>query len=118
MATPNTPPITNANSELYSVPQICGRTPNWFVCTSQVVELTNVGQYLKIAGTALPPISHKMYSNNIIVSQAKANARPRNKRSKNKSNEDGGEDIDLSESASGSSRSDAIKYQLTFFSVF
>src|SRR5215470_11304002 len=109
MATPNIPPITNASNELYSVPHICGRTPNWPVCTSQVVELTKAGPYLKIAGTALPPISHKMYNNNMIVSQAKANARPRNKRSKNKSNEDGGEDIDLSESAPESRRSDAIK---------
>src|SRR5262249_15218144 len=108
MAMPNAPPITNASTELYSVPQICGRTPKWPARTSQVVELTNVGPYLRIAGTALPPISHKMYNSKMIVSQANANARLRNKRSQNTSNAEGGAEIDWSESASGSRRSDAI----------
>src|SRR5215470_17159122 len=94
MATPNSPPIISASSELYSVPQISGSTPNCPLLTSQVVEVRKCSPYFCMAGAACPPTRHRRYTISKMVSQAKANVRPRNDRSRNISSVDGGCEID------------------------
>src|SRR5712691_1085484 len=95
MATPKNPPSSRASAELYSVPQISGSTPNCPLLTSHVVEVMKCSPYFCMAGAALPPTRHKRYTINTIVSQAKANVRPRNDRSRNVSSVDGGREIDV-----------------------
>src|SRR5207302_7529588 len=94
MATPKDPPSSKASTELYSVPQISGSTPNCPLLTSHVVEVRKLRPYFWMAGAALSPTRHRRYTINTIVSQAKANVRPRNDRSRNVSSLDGGREID------------------------
>ena len=94
MATPKNPPSIRASSELYSVPQISGSTPNCPLLTSQVVEVRKSSPYFCMAGAACPPTRHRRYTISRMVSQAKANVRPRNDRSRNVSSVDGGLEID------------------------
>src|SRR5262245_46327461 len=94
MATPKNPPSIRASSELYSVPQISGSTPNCALLTSQVVEVRKCSPYFCMAGAACPPTRHRRYTINRMVSQAKAYVRPRNDRSRNVSSVDGGCEID------------------------
>src|SRR5262245_15256034 len=94
MATPNSPPIISVSSELYSVPQISGSTPNCPLLTSQVVEVRKCSPYFCMAGAACPPTRHRRYTISSMVSQAKAYVRPRNDRSRNVSSSDGGWEID------------------------
>ena len=39
ITTPKNPPMASATRELYSVPQMCGKIPNCWRPTSQVVEV-------------------------------------------------------------------------------
>ena len=94
MATPKNPPSSKASTELYSVPQISGSTPNCPLLTSHVVEVRKLRPYFWMAGAALSPTRHRRYTINTIVSQAKANVRPRNDRSRNVSSLDGGREVD------------------------
>src|SRR5712691_13309455 len=109
MATPKNPPSSKASPELYSVPQISGSTPNCPLLTSQVVEVIKCRPYFCMAGAALPPTRHRRYTINPIVSQAKANVRPRNDRSRNVSSVDGGREIDVCTADSEANMVDFIR---------
>src|SRR5919108_473214 len=95
MVTPKNPSSSRASTELYSVPHISGSTPNCPLLTSHVVEVMKCSPYLCMAGAAWPPTRHRKYTINTIVSQAKANVRLRNNRSRNVSSVDGGREIDV-----------------------
>ena len=58
--TPKTPPIIRAKKELYKVPQIWGRMPNFPLLASQVWDRRKSGPYLLMAGRASLPISNKI----------------------------------------------------------
>src|SRR5215467_1038384 len=94
MATPKSPPSISASSELYSVPQISGSTPNCPLLTSQVVEVRKYSPYFWIAGAACRPTRHRRYTISRMVSKTKAYVRPRKDRSRNVSSADGGRVID------------------------
>src|SRR4030095_83513 len=94
IATPKNPPSISASSELYSVPQISGNTPNCPLLTSQVVEVRKCSPYFSTAGAACLPTRHRRYTISTMVSQAKAYVRPRKDRSRNVSSVDGGWEID------------------------
>src|SRR5215510_13476662 len=94
MATPKSPPSIRASSELYSVPQISGSTPNCPLLTSQVVEVRKCSPYCWMVGAACLPTRHRRYTISRMVNQAKAYVRPRNDRSRNVSSVEGGWEID------------------------
>ena len=94
-ATPKAVPTINARIELYRVPQISGRMPNWPVLGSQVVPVMNPKPYWRIAGTPARMIFTTMKAMLMTVNQAKPWQRRRKVLSVNNCSREGGWEIEV-----------------------